>query len=139
MTTAMHDIDYTPSPPDFMTPVRAYNPHTTGCLMGTRCWRPQERECQERQVRCRSCGDSLPARQLEEHASSLCRKKSWTCACGQGSLPLVERRDHLKNCEAFVDAWEASIEKVCTMDYIVVPWTATLGVAEGVSGGRAVA
>ncbi|CAM9843310.1 unnamed protein product, partial [Laminaria digitata] len=88
------------------------------------------RECHERQVRCRSCGDSLPARQLEEHTSSLCRKLGWRCGCGQGPFPLVERRDHLKNCEAFMDAWEASIEKVMILTRIEDPEIALLAFAE---------
>ncbi|CAN0248639.1 unnamed protein product [Ectocarpus sp. 12 AP-2014] len=70
------------------------------------------RECPEREVSCPSCGDGLPARQMAEHASSLCRNMSWACGCGEGPFALSERPEHLKTCDAFIDAWEASIEKV---------------------------
>jgi len=69
-------------------------------------------ECPEREVRCPSCGDALPARLMTEHAPALCRRTAWTCGCGEGPLPLVDRPGHLKKCDAFIDAWEASIEKV---------------------------
>ncbi|CAM9215021.1 unnamed protein product [Ectocarpus sp. 4 AP-2014] len=70
------------------------------------------RECPEREVSCPSCGDGLPARQMAEHASSLCRNMTWACGCGDGPFALSERPEHLKTCDAFMDAWEASIEKV---------------------------
>ncbi|CAN0119299.1 unnamed protein product [Ectocarpus sp. 12 AP-2014] len=70
------------------------------------------RECPEREVSCPSCGDGLPARQMAEHASSLCRNMTWACGCGEGPFALSERPEHLKTCDAFIDAWEASIEKV---------------------------
>ncbi|CAM9611224.1 unnamed protein product [Scytosiphon promiscuus] len=72
----------------------------------------QERACRERDVRCSSCGDVLPAKCMDEHASSLCRSITWTCGCGEGPFPVSSRSSHLKSCDAFIDAWEASIEKV---------------------------
>lgn len=72
----------------------------------------QATECPEREVRCPSCGDTLPARLMAEHARSLCRSTTWTCGCGEGPFPLVDRPAHLRACGAFIDAWEASIEKV---------------------------
>eukprot|EP00903_Cladosiphon_okamuranus_P014972 g13857.t1 len=71
-------------------------------------------ECPERGVCCPSCGDTLPARLMAEHASSLCRSTTWTCGCGEGPIRLVDRPGHLRTCDAFIDAWEASIEKVIT-------------------------
>lgn len=49
---------------------------------------------------------------MAEHASSLCRNMTWACGCGEGPFALSERPEHLKTCDAFMDAWEASIEKV---------------------------
>ncbi|CAM9861294.1 unnamed protein product [Ascophyllum nodosum] len=72
----------------------------------------KEKICPERDVRCSSCGMELPARQLPDHAALLCPKLTWTCPCSQDSLPLVERCNHLKKCNAFIDAWEASIKQV---------------------------
>lgn len=72
----------------------------------------QSSDCPERKLCCASCGDTLPARQLDEHTSTLCRRTTWTCGCGRGPFPIIDRSGHLKSCEAFIDAWEAAIEKV---------------------------
>lgn len=69
-------------------------------------------ECPEREMRCPSCGDTLPARLMAEHTPLLCRSTTWKCGCGEGPFPLVDRPGHLRTCDAFIDAWEASIEKV---------------------------
>ncbi|CAB1121058.1 unnamed protein product [Ectocarpus sp. CCAP 1310/34] len=73
--------------------------------------------CARRVVPCAACGDFCPADDfrehgMAEHASSLCRNMTWACGCGEGPFALSERPEHLKTCDAFIDAWEASIEKV---------------------------
>ncbi|CBN78671.1 conserved unknown protein [Ectocarpus siliculosus] len=88
------------------------------------------RECPEREVSCPSCGDGLPARQMAEHASSLCRNMTWACGCGEGPFALSERPAHLKTCNAFIDAWEASIEKVMIATRVENPGLALLALAE---------
>ncbi|CAM9304151.1 unnamed protein product, partial [Hapterophycus canaliculatus] len=96
----------------------------------------QGKECPERDVHCPSCGDVLPARCMAEHASSLCRSISWMCGCGEGPFPLSSRPNHLKSCDAFIDAWEASIEKVVMISTRVEdPGIMLLALAE--SGGNA--
>ncbi|CAM9710852.1 unnamed protein product [Ectocarpus fasciculatus] len=88
------------------------------------------RECPEREVSCPSCGDGLPARRMAEHASSLCRNIAWACGCGEGPFALSERPEHLKTCDAFIDAWEASIEKVMIATRVENPGIALLALAE---------
>ncbi|CAM9595183.1 unnamed protein product [Pylaiella littoralis] len=92
--------------------------------------RHEASKCPGREVRCPSCGDALPAKSMDEHASSLCRSTAWTCGCGRGPFPLVDRPSHLKSCNAFIDAWEASIEKVMISTRVEDPRIALLALAE---------